>query len=73
MTLDNIIDTYLPVAKPLSMAMERQKNLTSYSSPKRGGKTKAKFAGIHMARANCSFCHTEMDAMLTSKHMILEG
>ena len=25
MTLDNIIDTYLPVAKPLSMAMERQK------------------------------------------------
>jgi hypothetical protein len=25
MNLDNIIDTYMPIAKPLSMAMERQK------------------------------------------------
>jgi len=25
MTLDNIIETYMPIAKPLSMAMERQK------------------------------------------------
>ena len=25
MTLDNIVETYMPIAKPLSMAMERQK------------------------------------------------
>jgi hypothetical protein len=82
MTLDNIIETYMPIAKPLSMAMERQKKHISLIIYKR----KIVAVGQNIFKTHpdtfrlgyrCAEMHSELDAFrkiphaLRSKKLIL--